>query len=62
LQAAYAVAALQHHLGATPGLIQAWFQGRDPLLNDRAPARVIVADPSYDRHTIVSAAVALVIE
>ncbi|WP_341258420.1 hypothetical protein [Gordonia malaquae] len=62
LRAAYTVAALQHQLGATPGLIQAWFQGRNPLLNDRAPARVIVDDPSYNRHTIVSAAVALVIE
>ncbi|GAC81535.1 hypothetical protein SAMN04488550_0143 [Gordonia malaquae] len=62
LQAAYTVAALQHKLGATPGLIQAWFQGRDPLLNDRAPARVIVDDPSYDRHTMISAAVAMVIE
>lgn len=62
LEAAYTVAALQYQLGATPGLIQAWFQGRDPLLNDRAPARVIVDDPTYDRHTIVSAAVAMVIE
>lgn len=62
LQAAYTIAALQHQLGATPGLIQAWFQGRDPLLNDRAPARVIVDDPSYDRHTMISAAVAMVIE
>jgi hypothetical protein len=62
LKAAYTVAALQYQLGATPRLIQAWFQGRDPLLNDRAPARVIVDDPSWDRHTIVSAAVAMVIE
>ncbi|WP_336792186.1 hypothetical protein [Gordonia malaquae] len=62
LQAAYTVAALQHQLGATPGLIQAWFQGRVPPLNDRAPARVIVDDPSFDRHRMISAAAAMVIE
>lgn len=62
LQAGYTVAALQHQLGATTGLIQAWFQGRNPLLNDRAPARVIADDPSYDQHTMISAAVAMVIE
>ncbi|MCF8589864.1 hypothetical protein [Gordonia liuliyuniae] len=62
LHAAYTVAALQHRLGATPALIQAWFQGRNPHLNDHAPARVIAADPSSVGHTFISAAVALVRE
>ncbi|WFN92527.1 MULTISPECIES: hypothetical protein [Gordonia] len=60
LKVAYSVAALQHQLGATPSLIQAWFQGRNPRLDDRAPAQVIADDPGRFRGTLIAAAVTLV--
>jgi hypothetical protein len=60
LQAAYSVAALQYQLGATPALIQAWFQGRNPRLGDRSPAKVIADDPGFTHHALISAAVSAV--
>lgn len=60
LRTAYTVAALQYQLGATPPLIQAWFQGRNPRLNDQAPARVIAEDPDRDQRVLLAAAATLV--
>lgn len=56
---AYRIAELQHRLGAAPDLIQAWFQGRNPRLRDRAPARVLVEQGDRDEDTLIAAAVAL---
>lgn len=60
LHTAYTVAALQHRLGASSPLIQAWFQGRNPRLNDKAPARVIAEDAVEESRDLIAAATTLV--
>ncbi|MGB3301651.1 MAG: hypothetical protein WBA98_03070 [Gordonia sp. (in: high G+C Gram-positive bacteria)] len=58
LRLAYNVAAVQQQLGASPRLIQAWFQGSNPRLGDRAPARAILEDPTAATHHVLIAAAA----
>lgn len=54
----YNIAALQQQLGASPRLIQAWFQGSNPRLGDRAPAPAILEDPTAATHHVLIAAAA----
>ncbi|MGB3707306.1 hypothetical protein [Gordonia sp. (in: high G+C Gram-positive bacteria)] len=57
LRLAYNIAALQQQLGASPRVIQAWFQGRNPRLGDRAPARAILEAPTATTdHVLIAAA------
>lgn len=44
LRTAYQVAALLNERDA-PGVVQAWFQGMNPLLDDVSPARVLREQP-----------------
>ncbi|XKH58365.1 hypothetical protein LG293_17210 (plasmid) [Citricoccus nitrophenolicus] len=55
---------LAHHLagviqesGDSPAVVQTWFLGGNPLLNDHSPARVLVEAPLTEaRHQLIAAA------
>lgn len=64
LRTALSLAELQRRFGATERLIQAWFQGSNPRLDDHSPARAIVegTDVAGGSRSMLSAAVALIAE
>lgn len=62
LQCAYRCAVLMVEAGEAEGTVQAWFQGANPELGGRAPARVLrdLADRAYDGADLLAAAHAFV--
>ncbi|MGO1543610.1 MAG: hypothetical protein ACTHXA_04625 [Gulosibacter sp.] len=46
LRLAYHVAGLLTEAGNSPAIVQAWFQGANPQLEDRAPGRVLRDEPT----------------
>lgn len=57
LRLAYQVCGILREPGNSPAIVQAWFQGANPQLEDRSPARTLVEeDPTAASPQVLAAA------